>query len=96
MSGRERRYRPWLLAALAASHAVMVYEYAFLVALVVAMEGLLVLTLIGVGRWGQAGWLLVTMMPLGGLGFFGGWAPASSQFIEEANFENCFSRMDIS
>ena len=81
VSGRGRRYRPWLLAALTASHAVLVYEYAFLVALVVAMEGLLVLTLMGVGRWGQAGWLLVTMMPLGGLGVFGGWASASSQFM---------------
>jgi hypothetical protein len=81
VSGRGRRYRPWLLAALAASHAVMVYEYAFLVAMVVAMEGLLALTLIGVGRWGQAAWLLVTMIPLSALWLSGGWAPTSSRFM---------------
>jgi hypothetical protein len=74
VSGRGSRYRPALLAALTVAHAVLLYEYAFLVAMVVAMEALLVVALLVVGRRGEAGWLLVTMTPVSVLGLVQGSA----------------------
>lgn len=84
VSGREGRYRPWLLAALTVAHAVLLYEYASLIAMVVAMEALLVVTLFVAGRWGQAGWLLVTMTPVSMLGLVQGGGAASSRVFHSS------------
>jgi hypothetical protein len=81
VSGRGRRYDAWLLAGLTASHALLIYEYAFLLALVVTLEGLLVLMLVGARQWTEAGRLVLTMVPLGALAMFHGWAPTPSRFL---------------
>lgn len=84
VSGRGDRYRGALLAALTVAHAVLSYEYAFLIAMVVAMEALLVVTLLVVGRWGEAGWLLATMTPVSLLGLVQGSGAASNRLFHSS------------